>query len=189
MSIKETLAQTDTILAKEGKQFRWQTLFLIFFVGCVVGWVYEEFFYYFTENWVGNRGFLYGPYLPVYGSGSVLMVVLLTKVRSNPLLLFGLAMLVTGVLEYFTGLIMWQVWQQRWWDYTGLFLNIGGFVCLRSVLTFGLGGWALLYGLEPLTVRFTQWLSPQKRRVLCLALIGIMTVDLALTLLLRHPIG
>ena len=188
MMDKDKIATADKVLAQSDKAFRWQVLFFIFFTGSVIGWIYEEFFYYFAENWIGNRGFLFGPYLPVYGCGSVLIVLLLKGLKNKPLLVFLSAMVVTGVVEYFTGLVMWQIWQRRWWDYTGLFLNMGGYVCLRSVLTFGLGGLALIYVLEPMAVLITNSLTALRRKIVCLSLLGVMVTDLIITLLLRNPI-
>ena len=89
----------------------------IFLIGSIVGFVYEEFFYFIFENTLEKRGFLYGPYLPVYGFGAVLMVVFLKRFKKNPLVVFLLAMIVTGVLEYFTGYILWELYHKMWWTY------------------------------------------------------------------------
>lgn len=167
---------------------RAQTLFLVFFVGCVAGYVYEEIFYYLTEHFVGNRGFLFGPWLPVYGCGAVLMVLLLRPMKRYPVRLFALSMLVTGVLEYATGFVMWEIWRKRWWDYTGLFLNLGGYVCLRSVLSFAVGGFLLLYCAEPLVVRLSGRMGARRRALLCGVIAAALILDLILSLLFRDPI-
>lgn len=165
-----------------------QTLFLVFYVCSVVGWIYEEVFYYITENFIGDRGFLYGPWLPVYGCGAVLMLVLLKPFKRKPWLFFLLAMLVSGIVEYFTGWLMWEIWQKRWWDYTGLFLNINGFVCFRSVLSFALGGLGLMYFVDPLIRRLDGSIGYKKVWCLCGAIASILLIDFVFSMIYRDPI-
>ena len=129
----------------------------IFFVASIIGWIYEMIFYKVTENILENRGFLYGPYVPVYGFGAILIVLLLKRFKKNPLILFVGMALVTGVLELIVGEFMVAVWHKRWWDYTGLFLNIDGQVCLRSVLSFAIGGLGLIYLIEPYINKFNEY--------------------------------
>lgn len=161
-------------------------LIFIFFVGCVSGWVYEEIFYYFTENWIGNRGFLFGPYLPVYGFGALLMALFLHQFKHRPIMVFVMGMLITGVLEYITGWGMWQIWHHRWWDYTGLFMNLGGYVCLRSVFTFAIGGLALIYIVEPLEEYVVAHMKRKTAEVICISGIATMCIDFIITLLIRY---
>ena len=165
---------------------RLKVLLLLFFGGCIIGWIYEEIFYFVTENWIGNRGFLYGPYLPVYGIGTILMTLFLQNFKKHPIILFLLAMLITGILEYITGILLWQIWQKRWWDYTGLFMNFQGYVCLRSVVTFGIGGLALIYVIEPLTIRLVASFKNKTVSYLCIGSALIMIIDLLITLLIRY---
>lgn len=126
-----------------------QKLITIFFIGAFVGFIYEVIFYYFTENRFDNAGILYGPWLPIYGIGAMLISLIPKKVKKHPILLFLGCMFVTGLLEYIIGYIDLHVFGKKLWDYTGLFLNIDGFVCLRSVLTFAIGGIFLVYLIEP----------------------------------------
>ena len=147
---------------------------LIFFAGSFAGYIYEVIFYLLFDHELVNRGFLYGPYLPVYGFGAVILVFLLKRFKKNPLVVFLFAMFVTGVVEYFTGYLMWQIYHKMWWDYTGLFLNIDGYVCLRSVLTFGIGGILLIYLIEPLICKFISNIKKKVYRVSCLLLFIII---------------
>lgn len=161
---------------------------MIFLVGAIAGFIYEEIFYYVFEGVLEKRGFLYGPYLPVYGFGAILMVFLLKKFKKNPLSVFFLSMFVTGVLEYFTGFILWELYHKMWWTYEGLFLNIGNYVCLRSVLTFAIGGLLLIYVLEPLVCLFLSKIK-RTRLVFVSGAISIMfVIDLIFTLLFRNTL-
>ena len=129
---------------------------LIFLACSLIGWLYEEIFYFVTENIIGNRGFFYGPYLPVYGFGSVILMLTLRKLKKRPILIFILSMLITGIVEYITGYIMYAIYERVWWDYTGLFLNIGGYVCFRSIFTFAIGTIGLMYFIEPYLNKFIK---------------------------------
>ena len=161
-------------------------LFLIFFLGCVVGYVYEEIFYFFADGYLYNRGFLYGPYLPVYGVGALLIYLLLNRFKKQPLLVFLLSFVITGVVEYLTGFWMLEVYDRRWWDYTGLFLNIDGFVCFRSVFTFAIAALALIYVFVPLIDKLINKMGKKASFVLSLTIGIIMIIDLILTLLFRY---
>ena len=160
----------------------------IFFVASIIGWIYEMIFYKVTENILENRGFLYGPYVPVYGFGAILIVLLLKRFKKNPLILFVGMALVTGILELIVGEFMVAVWHKRWWDYTGLFHNIDGQVCLRSVLSFAIGGLGLIYLIEPYINKFNEKINNKNKKTVCIAIIAIMIIDLTLCLAIRHPI-
>lgn len=163
------------------------TYFVIFLVGCVIGWVYEEIFYFVVENRLVNSGFMYGPYLPVYGFGALLMLLFLKPIKKFPPLVFILSMLVTGIWEYVTGYLMYKIWQTRWWDYTGKFLNIDGYVCLRSVLTFAIGGIALIYFIEPLAIRICTAMPKKRLAIICIVPSVIILTDLVISLIFRVP--
>lgn len=161
-------------------------LFFIFLIGCVVGYIYEEIFYFVDDGILYNRGFLYGPYLPVYGTGALLIYLLLDKFKKKPLLLFLLSVILTGVVEYLTGYWMYAIYHKRWWDYTGLFLNINGYVCLRSVFTFGIASVLLMYVVIPLIDKLIKKLGNKISFNLSIIICFIMIIDLFLTILFRY---
>ena len=90
-----------TIENKKQETDRLCYLFLIFLTGCLVGWVYEEIFYWITEGMLRNRGILYGPWLPIYGLGA-LGIYAMKPMKKNPVLLFFLCAAVSGIVEYFS---------------------------------------------------------------------------------------
>lgn len=163
-------------------------LVLIFLAGSLAGFIYEEIFYLITDHELVKRGFLYGPYLPVYGFGAVLMALLLKRFKKNPLIVFILAMLVTGILEYLTGYLLWEIYHKMWWDYTGLFLNIDGYVCLRSVISFGVGGLLLIYIIEPLISKLISKITNYKIYIVSYITCVVFVFDLILTLIFRQKI-
>lgn len=133
-------------------------LVLMFFIFSFVGWCWEVSLHLFQEGEFVNRGVLFGPWLPIYGSGGVMMLVLLKRFRENHLLTFVMAILLSGIVEYAT-----SVWLEythdglRWWDYTGYFCNINGRVCLEGLLTFGAGGCLFIYIVAPLLEELLVW--------------------------------
>ena len=131
---------------------------------------------------------MYGPYLPVYGFGAVILVLLLKRFKKNPLVVFLLAMFVTGVVEYFTGFLMWEIYHKMWWDYSGLFLNIDGYVCLRSVLTFGIGGILLIYLFEPLICMIISKIKENKVYGFSCFLLVVIVIDFILTIMFRNKL-
>ena len=132
---------------------RFPMLMLVFAFGGVFGFIYEEIFYRFDlGEWV-KRGTTFGPWIPIYGFGALIILGLTFKFRKNPLLVFLFATIASGVLELVTGWVILKFFGVRLWDYNTEILNwgnINGFVCLRSVLFFGISGLFLQFILMPL---------------------------------------
>ena len=162
-------------------------LFLIFLTGCLVGWIYEEIFYWVTEGMLRNRGILYGPWLPIYGVGA-LSIYAMKPVKNQPVLLFLLCAAVSGIVEYIIGYAGLHFFGLRLWDYRGLLLNIDGIVCLRSVLSFALMGLIFHYRLEPAAERMVKKLHPGTVHNTCLFLLLLFLADCVLSALFRTPI-
>lgn len=165
----------------------YQKILIIFFIGAIVGYLYEVIFYYFTEHRLDNAGILFGPWLPIYGFGAVFISLIAPKVKKHPLLLFFGCMLVTGILEYIVGFISVNVFDKKLWDYSGLFLNINGYVCLRSVLTFAIGGLFLVYIVEPFITKLQQNKKYYKYLHNILIIITIIFIlDFLISRILKH---
>ena len=162
-------------------------LFIIFMLGCFVGWVYEEIFYWFTEGMLRNRGLLYGPWLPIYGVGA-LGIYGLKPIKKHPLLLFALCIAVSGVVEYIIGFAGINLFGMRLWAYRGLFLNIGGIICFRSVISFGIMGLVFHYILEPMGEKLYQKTPFAIIKTGCLILLLLLFTDCILSFLFRTPI-
>ncbi|MCL2025123.1 MAG: putative ABC transporter permease [Coriobacteriia bacterium] len=163
-------------------------LAFVFIAACMLGWIYEVIDVLITFNTLTNRGFLYGPWLPIYGTGAVSLLVLLGRWRRNPFIVFFGAMLVAGVLEYATGAALMAIWHERWWDYTGLPLNIQGYVCLYSVLAFGTMALLLFYLIDPLVRRLFDRVKSRMLPIVVWGFAATMFVDFVLTMIFRHPI-
>lgn len=182
----ETAGNTITE-AKEQRANPLCYLFLIFLTGSLVGWIYEEIFYWVTEGLLRNRGILYGPWLPIYGVGA-LAIYAMKPVKKQPVLLFLLCAAVSGIVEYIIGYAGLHFFGLRLWDYRGLLLNLDGIICLRSVLSFALMGLVFHYWLEPAAERMVKKMNPRTLHSVCLLLLLLFLADCVLSTLFRTPI-
>ena len=162
--------------------------FLIFLAGCITGYIYEEIFYLIQDKTLVNRGFLYGPYLPVYGFGAILIVLLLDRLKKYPLLVFILSMLLTGIVEYITGIALYEIYHKTWWDYNGLLLNIGGYVCIRSVFTFAIGGILLIYIIKPQIIELMDKIKLNRLKIISIVILLIIVIDFILSILIKNAV-
>ncbi len=115
------------------------SLFLCFLVYSFIGWVWEGLMSIVFYHKITNRGFLNGPYCPIYGVGALLFVLLDHFFGGNLVVLFLLGGLVACTLEYLTSLAMELIFHARWWDYSKKPFNINGRVCLSGFIAFAVG--------------------------------------------------
>lgn len=152
-------------------------LIMMFFIFCFVGWVWEVSLAFISEDMFVNRGTLHGPWLPIYGTGGIILV-LLKKLREKPALEFVAAMVLCGCLEYFSSWYLEMTHDgQRWWDYTGYFLNINGRICAEGLLTFGLGGLAIVYLLAPALDNLLSRIDARKLGIVAAVLLVLYCAD------------
>lgn len=156
------------------------SLIMIYFSLSFIGWLWEVSLHLISDGSFVNRGVLHGPWLPIYGVGSVLILTILHKMRSRPVSEFFCAVVLCGCVEYFTSVFLEFLHHgQRWWDYSGYFLNIHGRVCAEGLLVFGLGGIAIVYFLAPIIDNLTKKMKPNMLVVLCMLLLGAFFADQA----------
>lgn len=130
--------------------YTFSTWLLFFYFYCFLGWVWETCYVsVLRAKWV-NRGFMRGPFLPIYGSGAIVVLVFTMPFRDNAWLVFAAGMASATLLEYFTGAAMEKMFHVRYWDYSGQRLNINGYICATSSLAWGAFSVVLaLYGHTP----------------------------------------
>lgn len=133
------------------KPYSIEVLILIFFIFSFVGWSWEVSLHLIEDGVFVNRGTKYGPWLPIYGFGGILILIFLYKFRKKPLVEFITAIVLCGIVEYFTSFYLEIAHNgQKWWNYTGYFLNLNGRICAEGLLVFGLGGVAAVYIFAPI---------------------------------------
>ena len=125
-----------------------------FFIYAFLGWCAEVVFAAAQKGTFVNRGFLNGPLYPIYGVGLVAVVALLAPVQDSLGLLYLGAVLLTSAIELVTGFLMEKLFHQRWWDYSTMPFNIGGYVCLLFSLIWGLACVLIVDVVHPLVAGF-----------------------------------
>ena len=155
---------------------------ILFYLTSILGYIYELILCFIYNGRVYNRGFLYGPWLPIYGIGA-LLVLSINKLKNKPWLIFILSFFITGILEYFSGLALWKFYHKRLWNYRGEFLNIGGFVCLLSATCFGIGGLFITYVIYPLIEKLVKKANTNILKIDLSILTFIFSFDLIATIL------
>ncbi len=156
---------------------------LIIVISGVFGFLYEFIFYYFnsgmTEFYWRGSNFL--PWINIYAIGAVFIFFLLYKKRKRPLLVFFASMLITGILEYIGGWMLYEFQDGlRCWDYNSEILNFGninGFVCLRSVLFFGFSSLLLIYLIVPLCFYIAKKMNKKIFLIITIGLCSIFLFD------------
>lgn len=123
--------------------------FLLFMIYSVIGWCMEVTCKLIQYKRFINRGFLIGPYCPIYGYGAILITILLKKYIYDPWVLFVMAILVCGTLEYLTSFFMEKIFKARWWDYSQRKFNLNGRVCFGTIIPFGILGLFIMYVSNP----------------------------------------
>lgn len=166
-----------------------ELLFFLFLVCGFIGFVYEEIYFLIADGHLSYRGFLYGPVLPVYAFGGVFIYLIFNRFRKYPPVVFFGAMLLTGVLEFLTGWAMWQLFQKHWWDYSTKPLNIAGYVCLESVLSFAIAGLLLIYIIAPRLLKITDNMSAKRRNILFAVLVLLFIADVVISFAVPNPLG
>lgn len=154
-----------------------EVYFLLFIVYSVIGWVLEVVYCLIGDHYLVNRGFLIGPYCPIYGVSAVMMILLLSKIN-NYLLLFLVAMVLCSACEYFTSYILEKIFHARWWDYSSLKFNINGRICLKNSILFGLLGVGLIKYVNPFINKFIMLMNKNTLFILFISILIIFIVDL-----------
>lgn len=154
------------------------SLITIFLSMSVFGWLWEVGMHLVSYGEFVNRGALHGPWLPIYGTGAVLILTVLNRFRKNPALEFGTTIVLCGFLEYMTSLVMEvATGGTKWWDYSGYFLNLNGRICAEGLLVFGIGGLAIVYVIAPMIDDLVNRFNERKVMVICTVLMVFFLAD------------
>lgn len=155
---------------------------LIIVISGIFGFLYEFIFYYFDSGMTTfyYRGGNFLPWINIYAIGAVMIFFLTYKKRKNPLYVFLVSMISTGILEYIGGWFMEHIMNTKCWDYTSEILsfgNINGYVCLRSILIFGISSLLLIYIIVPLCFCLAKRMKKKHFLILSYTLCAIFLFD------------
>ncbi len=150
-------------------------IFYIFIIYSILGWFMEVVIVSSKKRKITARGFLIGPWCPIYGFGALFITLLLKKYYNDPIALFVMSFLMGTILEYVTSYLMEKLFHARWWDYSNHKFQINGRVSLTTSLGFGLLGLILVYILNPFFLRIIQNIPSI---IFCIIMIIILVIFL-----------
>lgn len=154
------------------------TICFLFLVLSFVGWLWEVSLHLIETGKFVNRGVLHGPWLPIYGTGAVIVLLLLKKLRNNLPVHFAASIILCGFVEYFTGWYLELTHDgQKWWDYSGYFLNLHGRICAEGLLAFGILGGVIIYLLAPVLDVMTRQLPIKAFTITVAVLMCVFLTD------------
>lgn len=156
-----------------------------------LGWIYETVYCTIKDGKWENRGFLYGPVVPIYGCGAMAVTILVhfsvvRGVMLTPLLLYIICVVGSAILEYVTSWTLEKMFHALWWDYSGMPLNIQGRTSLFTSLGFGFGGLLIVYVIAPFLEEIVYEIPPIVTELLSLCVIFVFAVDITLTVTALH---
>ena len=152
--------------------------FSLFIIYSFIGWCIEVIACSYTKKRFINRGFLIGPYCPIYGVSALIMVVLLNKYKEDISVLFWMSFIVCSIIEYVTSYIMEKLFNARWWDYSKKMFNVNGRICLKNGILFGILGVLLIRYINNFLVNNLQVLPNNIFYILNLILFICFIIDL-----------
>ena len=162
-------------------------IFILFWLYSFLGWVMEIISVSLRSKKYVNRGFLLGPYCPIYGSGAILLLIL-KDYQNDPLVVFILSIFICSLLEYITSYLMELIFKVRWWDYSDRFLNINGRICLFNSICFGLLGMFIVCFLNPFFIDKLNSVNNLILLVISMTIFIITTTDIITTLTIMFDI-
>lgn len=160
--------------------FNIKILFLLFITYSFFGWLMEMIVTVIEDHEIVNRGFLIGPYCPIYGVCSISMILLLHKI-TNPIILFIASVLICSIGEYLTSYILEKLFKARWWDYSNMKFNLNGRICLRNCLYFGVLGFLMIKFINNYFTNLYLSISPNTLNIIFYSILAVFIVDLIIS--------
>lgn len=160
------------------KDYSLKNYILFFFTFAILEWIWEVALHLFSYGIFINRGTMFGPWLPIYGFGGVLILFCLKPFRKKPWLTFILAMVLCAILEYSTAWYLETFMNAKWWDYSGYFMNLQGRICLEGILVFGLGGCGFTYLIAPILNTLYNKINSKITTTICIILVTLFATDI-----------
>lgn len=155
---------------------------IMFFIISHGAWLWEGVVTMYEVGEFVNRGFLHGFWLPLYGTGSLLLLYLFGQKKQSFLKIFIGSAVVCTLIEYGTAAVLENLFHRKWWDYGYLGFDLRGRICGPVILLFGLAGYLLVRLLAPYLDRQIQKMSPSVQKRICIIFMILLLLDFSISL-------
>lgn len=158
-------------------------LLFLFFAGSFIGFIWEVIVHLFqsSDGFIKTilyyRGFLFGPWVPIYGVGIVLIYLLTLKAKKSGAITFIYIASICSIVEYLASWILEKFLNVKFWDYSSIPMNLNGRICLLSVIFFGLAGVAIIYLFEPTLKKVYFRINNRMSSIACIILSSLFVFD------------
>ncbi|CCX89484.1 putative uncharacterized protein [Clostridium sp. CAG:590] len=160
-------------------QFHFNSWLVYFYFYCIFGWVFESTYVSLRTHKLTNRGFMKGPWLPLYGSGAILVLLVTLPYADHPVGVYFAGMIAATILEYITGVVMVKLFKVRYWDYSYKKIQFQGHICLSSSLAWGGLSLLMVYVIHPPIVKFIAMWNENVVNILTFIVTICMAYDFA----------
>ena len=157
------------------------TYFLLYFIYSIIGWFLEVGLAFYEHKKFVNRGFLIGPYCPIYGVGCLLLTILLSKYINEPGVIFAFSIFICATLEYLTSYLMEKIFKLRWWDYSNMKFNINGRICLETLIPFGIIGVLVVKYISPFLINTVNSINFNILIIINIIILSILITDILIS--------
>ena len=157
------------------------TYFLLYFIYSIIGWFLEVGLAFYEHKKFVNRGFLIGPYCPIYGVGCLLLTILLSKYINEPGVIFAFSIFICATLEYLTSYLMEKIFKLRWWDYSNMKFNINGRICLETLIPFGIIGVLAVKYISPFLINTINSINFNVLVIINIIILSILITDILIS--------
>ena len=157
------------------------TYFLLYFIYSIIGWFLEVGLAFYEHKKFVNRGFLIGPYCPIYGVGCLLLTILLSKYINEPGIIFAFSIFICATLEYLTSYLMEKIFKLRWWDYSNMKFNINGRICLETLIPFGIIGVLVVKYISPFLINTINLINFNVLVIINIIILSILITDILIS--------
>lgn len=157
------------------------TYFLLYFIYSIIGWFLEVGLAFYEHKKFVNRGFLIGPYCPIYGVGCLLLTILLSKYINEPGVIFAFSIFICATLEYLTSYLMEKIFKLRWWDYSNMKFNINGRICLETLIPFGIIGVLVVKYISPFLINTVNSINFNVLVIINIIILSILITDILIS--------
>ncbi|MGN0155439.1 MAG: hypothetical protein ACI4A3_13390 [Lachnospiraceae bacterium] len=156
-------------------QIHFNNWLVYFYFYCICGWIFESTYVSIRTHKLTNRGFMKGPWLPLYGTGAIIVLVATLPFQQYPVAVYFAGAIAATILEYFTGVAMVKLFKVRYWDYSNQKIQFQGHICLSSSVAWGFLSLLMVYVVHKPVAKFIAMWNEDVLNI-CTFLITILMV-------------